>query len=159
MFTASHLHAMFIHFPIALLVIGFLAEVISLFSKTGFFKKAGFYLLVLGTLGTIASYLSGNAAGEGIEEGPLAKAIELHEQAATITLWLAIATSLVYAAILIFKYKKSWAKIVSVILFAAIIGGIARTGYLGGQLVYKHGAGVQLALPDFTNTDTGSEEK
>ena len=159
MFTASHLHAMFIHFPIALLVVGFLAEVIALFSKKEFFKKAGFYLLVLGTLGTLASYFSGNAAGEGIEEGPLAKVMELHEQAATITLWLTIATSSVYAAILIFKYKKSWAKIVSVVLFAAIIGGIARTGYLGGQLVYKHGAGVQLALPDFSNTDTGSEEK
>jgi uncharacterized membrane protein len=159
MFTASHLHAMFIHFPIALLIIGFLSEVISLFSKKEFFKRGGFYLLVLGTLGTIASYLSGNAAGEGIEEGPLEKVMELHEQAATITLWLTIATALVYAAVFIFQYRKSWAKIISIILFAAVIGGIARTGYLGGQLVYKHGAGVQLALPDFSNTDTGSEEK
>lgn len=159
MFTASHLHAMFIHFPIALLIVGFVAEVISLFSEKEFFKNAGFYLLILGTLGTLASYFSGTAAGEGIEEGPLAKVMELHEQAATITLWLTIATSSAYTAILIFKYKKSWAKIVSIILFAAIIGGIARTGYLGGQLVYKHGAGVQLALPDFSNADTGSEEK
>lgn len=159
MFTASHLHAMFIHFPIALLVVGFLAEVISLFSKKMFFKKAGFYLLVLGTLGTIASYFSGNSAGEGIEEGPLANAMALHEQAATITLWLTIATSLAYSAIFIFKYKKNWAKIVTILLFAAIIGGITRTGYLGGQLVYKHGAGVQLALPDFTNATPGSEEK
>jgi len=159
MFTASHLHAMFIHFPIALLIIGFLSEVISLFSKKEFFKKGGFYLLVLGTLGTIASYLSGNAAGEGIEEGPLEKVMELHEQAATITLWLTIVTALAYAAVFIFQYKKSWVKIVSIILFAAVIGGIARTGYLGGELVYKHGAGVQLALPDFSNTDTGNEEK
>lgn len=159
MFTASHLHAMFIHFPIALLIVGFLSEVISLFSKREFFKRGGFYLLVLGTLGTIASYLSGNAAGEGIEEGPLEKVMELHEQAATITLWLTIATALVYAAVFISQYKKSWVKVVSIILFAAVIGGIARTGYLGGQLVYKHGAGVQLALPDFSSTDAGSEEK
>ena len=85
--------------------------------------------------------------------------MELHEQAATITLWLTVITAIVYVAVFIFQYKQSWAKIVSIILFAAVIGGIARTGYLGGQLVYKHGAGVQLALPDFSNTDTGSEEK
>lgn len=159
MFTANHLHAMFIHFPIALLIVGFLSEVISLFSKKTFFKTGGFYLLILGTLGTIASYLSGNAAGEGIEEGPLGKAMELHEQAATITLWLTIITAVVYVTIFIFKYRQRWMKIVSVILFAAVIGGIARTGYLGGQLVYKHGAGVQLALPDFSNTGTATEEK
>ncbi|HSN09869.1 MAG TPA: DUF2231 domain-containing protein [Hanamia sp.] len=159
MFTASHLHAMFIHFPIALLIVGFLSEVISLFSKKEFFKIGGFYLLVLGTLGTIASYLSGNAAGEGIEEGPLEKVMELHEQAATITLWLTIITAIVYVTIFIFQYKQSWVKIVSIILFAAVIGSIARTGYLGGQLVYKHGAGVQLALPDFSNAGAGTEEK
>ena len=159
MFTASHLHAMFIHFPIALLIVGFLSEVISLFSKKEFFKKGGFYLLILGTLGTIASYLSGNAAGEGIEEGPLEKVMELHEQAATITLWLTIITAIVYVTIFIFQYKQSWVKIVSIILFAAVIGSIARTGYLGGQLVYKHGAGVQLALPDFSNAGIGTEEK
>ena len=159
MFTANHLHAMFIHFPIALLIVGFLAEVISLFSKKEFFKWGGFYLLILGSLGTIASYLSGNAAGEGIEEGPLKDVMELHEQAATITLWLTIITAVVYLTIFIFQYRQRWVKIVSVLLFAAVIGGIARTGYLGGQLVYKHGAGVQLALPDFSNSGTGMEEK
>ncbi len=159
MFTANHLHAMFIHFPIALLIVGFLSEVISLFSKKEFFKRGGLYLLVLGTLGTIASYLSGNAAGEGIEEGPLKEVMELHEQAATITLWLTIITAVLYLTIFIFKYRQRWVKIVSVLLFAAVIGGIARTGYLGGQLVYKHGAGVQLALPDFSHSDTGTEEK
>ncbi len=159
MFTATHLHAMFIHFPIALLIVGFLSEVISLFSKKEFFKRGGFYLLILGSLGTIASYLSGNAAGEGIEEGPLKDVMELHEQAATITLWLTIITAVLYLTIFIFKYRQRWVKIVSVLLFAAVIGGIARTGYLGGQLVYKHGAGVQLALPDFSNSSTGTEEK
>jgi len=33
------------------------------------------------------------------------------------------------------------------------VSAILRTGYLGGQLVYKHGAGVELALPDFSNPD------
>ena len=149
---------MAVHFPIALLMVGFLSEVIAFFYNKTFFRQAAFYLLLLGTLGTIASYLAGKAAGEGIEEGPLEKAMELHEQAATISLWLTIVTAAVYLGIFIFKYKKSWARIASVILFAGVIGAIARTGYLGGQLVYKHGAGVQLALPDFSNPGIDKDE-
>jgi len=153
MISATHLHAMAVHFPIALLIIGFLAEVVSLFVQKQFFRQAAFYLLAAGTLGTIAAYLVGNAAGQGMEEGTLGKAIALHEQAATITLWLTAFTAVVYIAVFFLKYNKSWVRIASIILFASVVVAIARTGYLGGQLVYKHGAGVELALPDFTNPD------
>jgi uncharacterized membrane protein len=153
MISSTHLHAMVVHFPIALLMVGFLFETISFFYKKEFFRQSAFYLLILGMLGTVASYLAGNAAGEGMEEGPLNKAMELHEQAATISLWLTIITALVYGGIYFLKYNRSWLRIIAVLLFAGVIGSIARTGYLGGQLVYKHGAGVELALPDFSNPD------
>lgn len=153
MISATHLHAMAVHFPIALLIIGFLAEVISLFIQKKFFKQAAFYLLITGTFGTVATYLSGNAAGQGMEEGTLGKAIELHEQAATIALWLTIFTAVFYVVVFFLKYSKNWVRIAGIILFASVVGAIARTGYLGGQLVYKHGAGVELALPDFTDPD------
>lgn len=156
MISSTHFHAMVVHFPIALLMAGFLFEVISFFFNKIFFRLSAFYLLLLGALGTIASYLVGNATGNGIEEGSLGKAIELHKQAATTALWLTIFTAVVYLGIYFFKYKRTWARIAAVILFAAVIGSIARTGYLGGQLVYKHGAGVELALPDFSNP--GKEE-
>jgi uncharacterized membrane protein len=151
MLSATHLHAMAVHFPIALLVIGFFAEILSLFMRKPFLRKAALCLLFTGALGTIASYLAGNAAGEGMEEGTLGRAIALHEQAAKVALWLTVFTALVYLAIFYFRYNKNWARIVSIILFAGVVGAIARTGYLGGQLVYKHGAGVELALPDFSN--------
>lgn len=153
MISSTHLHAMVVHFPIALLMVGFLFEVISLFYKKEFFRQSGFYLLILGMFGTVVSYLAGNSAGEGIEEGPLNKAMELHEQAAIISLWLTIITTLVYAGIYFLKYNKSWLRIIAILFFAGVIGSIVRTGYLGGQLVYKHGAGVELALPDFSNPD------
>ncbi len=153
MISATHLHAMIIHFPIALLMVGFLSEVIALFSKKEFFSNAAFYLLLLGALGASAAYLTGSYAGEGIEEGPLKNPMELHEQAATLTLILAIATALFRVVVYYFRYNRNWTKWVGIILFVALVGSVARTGYLGGQLVYSHGAGVQLALPDFGNTD------
>ena len=153
MISATHLHAMIIHFPIALLMAGFFSEVIALFIKKEFFSQAAFYLLMLGALGATAAYLTGGYAGEGIEEGPLKKPMELHEQAATFMLILAIVTALFRVVVYYFRYNRSWTKWVGIILFTALVGSVARTGYLGGQLVYSHGAGVELALPDFNNPD------
>lgn len=151
MISATHLHAMIIHFPIALLMAGFLSEIIAFFFKKEFFSQAAFYLLILGALGASAAYLTGSFAGEGIEEGPLKNPMELHDQAATFTLLLAIITALFRIVVFYFKYNRSWVKWVGILLFTALVGSVARTGFLGGQLVYSHGAGVQLVLPDFNN--------
>ncbi|MGZ5254755.1 MAG: DUF2231 domain-containing protein [Flavitalea sp.] len=153
MLSSTHVHAMVVHFPIALLFVGFTFEILSFFYKTDFYRKSAFYLLVLGTIGTIVSYFAGNAAGAGMEEGTLNKAMEMHEHAATFAFWLTIITSLVYVMTNYLKYKKGWLRIIGVLLFAGVMISITRTGYLGGQLVYKHGAGVELALPDFSSPE------
>ncbi len=149
MITAPHFHALVIHFPIALLLAAFLSELIALFIKKPFFKHASFYLLLLGTLGAIAAYVSGNLAGDGMTDGFLQEPMELHEDAALITLLLAIILALFKAALYYFNYQKTWVKWASLLLFTALAGSVARTGFLGGELVFKHGAGIELALPDF----------
>jgi uncharacterized membrane protein len=149
MITAPHLHAMVIHFPIALLMAGFFSEVISLLIKREFLRQASFYLLLLGTLGAIVSYVSGSYAGGGMTDGMLQAPLEIHEDAALITLWLATITSISRMAMYYFDYQNAWAKWTTFLLYAILIGFVARTGYLGGELVFKHGAGIELALPDF----------
>ncbi|SRX54823.1 DUF2231 domain-containing protein [Aequorivita sp. CIP111184] len=154
MLTAPHIHAMVIHFPIALILVGFLSEIIALISKKPFFKNAAFYLLLLGAVGAIVAYISGSYAGSGMTDGILQEPMELHEEAAVITLWLAIITALFRVAIYYFKYESIWTKWVGIFLFAALVGSVARTGYLGGQLVFQHGAGIELTLPDFGDQTT-----
>jgi len=151
MITATHLHAMIIHFPIALLMAGFLSEVIALFAKKEFFRNASFYLLLLGAIGATAAYITGSSAGEGIEDGPLMAPMDQHQQTATITLWIAIITASFRVIIFYFKYDRKWTRLLAIVLFTILAGAVSRTGYLGGQLVYSHGAGVELALPDFGN--------
>jgi len=142
---------MIIHFPIALIMVGFITEIISLFSKNIFFKNTALYLLILGSLGVVFAYFSGGYAGEGIEEGPLKNPMGLHEQAALISILLAVSTTLFKVVFFFFKQNTIWVKWVGILLFSALVGAVIRTGYLGGQLVYSHGAGVELALPDFNN--------
>ena len=149
MITAPHIHAMVIHFPIALIVVGFLSELIGLATKKEFFKNTAFYLLLLGSLGVVVAYISGSYAGDGMTDGILQKPVELHEEAAEVTLWLSIITALFRVGLYYFKFQAPWVKWVSILFFFALVASVARTGYLGGQLVFKHGAGIELALPDF----------
>jgi uncharacterized membrane protein len=157
MISATHLHAMIVHFPIALLMVGFLSELIGFITGKSFFKKASFYLLLLAAAGAATAYFTGDAAGEGLEGGSLKKAMDLHEQAAVITLWLTVAAALVRTAFELLKGKMKWLNIAAFILFAAAVAGVGRTGYLGGQLVYKHAAGVELVFGNM-NIDSNEED-
>jgi uncharacterized membrane protein len=146
MISSTHLHAMIVHFPIALLLVGFLADVLALFSPRSFFRQAALSLLVLGTAGVVAAFFSGNAAGEGMEEGSLGQAMSLHAQAAQITLWLSLSAALFRVGAMLLKQNCRWARVISFVLVTLSAVAVSRTGYLGGQLVFKHAAGVELSL-------------
>jgi uncharacterized membrane protein len=158
MFDFNHLHPMIVHFPIALLFVGFLSDAIGLISKKEFFIRAGFYLLILGTIGVVSAYLSGNYAGEGVSEaGALKQALETHEDAATISLWIMVGTALVRIAMVVLKkYTGIYRWIAFVIFFLGVLS-IARTGFYGGELVYKHAAGVTLDF-GFGNLDSSNPD-
>jgi uncharacterized membrane protein len=142
-------------------LVGFLFELISFISKKPFFPQASFSLLMLAAASAIFAFLTGDAAGEGMEGGRLETAMEAHEQAAAITLWLTIAAAAVKLAMVIIKREIKWLKIAAFILFSGAVAGVARTGYLGGQLVYKHAAGVELSfgILDKAKSENVSNEK
>ena len=60
MIPTEHFHPMLVHFPIALVMIGFLADLASLIIKKELcFPKISFYLLIIGTLGALAAVTTG----------------------------------------------------------------------------------------------------
>ncbi len=147
MFDTNHLHPMIVHFPIALLLVGFLFEVLSLFIKKEVFSTAAFYLLILGTLGVIGAYISGDIAGDGISEsGMLKNALDSHEDAAFIALCIAVSASIIKTGYVLLKKNYLALKWLSFVLFLCGAIAVCRTGYYGGQLVYKYAAGVQLNI-------------
>jgi len=151
MFTATHLHAMIVHFPVALVLVAFFTEILGIIFKKKFYQEATFYILLLATIGASVAYITGNAAGDGMDGGSLLQAMEAHEKAATFTLVFTIAAFVAKSALYILKKQILWLKILSFVLLMAAAGGVASTGYLGGQLVYKHAAGVELGFSNFGN--------
>ncbi|BAX81671.1 DUF2231 domain-containing protein [Labilibaculum antarcticum] len=149
MFTATHLHAMIVHFPVALVLVAFFTEVLGLILKKKFYQQATFYILFLAALGAIVAYLTGDAAGDGMDGGSLGLAMEAHAEAASFTLWFTIAAAGAKSALYILKKEILWLKILAFVLLLAAAGGVVRTGYLGGQLVFKHAAGVELGFSNF----------
>lgn len=157
MILPTHLHAIIVHFPVALLIVGFLIEIVAIIFKRKLMFAISFYLLIIGSGATILAYISGYYAGDGIEDGPLKEPMSMHQSAALITLCLACVTSVVYAVKSNFKQSNRAINVFVFLLYASLFTSILRTGYLGGQLVYKHGVGVELELPDF-NSDVKSLE-
>lgn len=145
---------MVVHFPVALLITGFISEIAHIFTRKQFFRQAGLYLLLLGAAGAVVAWFSGNAAGDGMEEGSLGRAIALHEAAATRAIWATLLAAATRLAVEFSKTRYAWAHVGAFLLYTTSIGATAQTGYLGGQLVFQHGAGVELGLDNFSNDST-----
>lgn len=160
MLDSTHFHAMVVHFPIALVIVGFASEIAGVFFKKDFFATAGLYLLTLGAVSAGVAYFSGDLAGDGVSEsGALKKALETHEEAAGLALWaLAFATAARLALAATGRYRGAL-KAVSLVLFFIGVLAVGRTGYYGGQLVFNHAAGVQFNLGFEFNSGEPSENQ
>jgi len=142
MFSTSHLHPMLVHFPIALVMFGFLAELIFLFLKKEVrISKMGYYLLIVGTLTALLAWLTGNFFTSPMD-GAAGQVKETHELFATITLVLLLVTSILRTTLLMMKTENSLLKTVSFILYACAAVTVSITGYLGGTLVYNYMLGL-----------------
>lgn len=136
------LHPLIVHFPIAMLLLGVIAQIVA-FWKRDFFDKLATYLFTGGLITGIAAYVSGEE-GERfakIRFGATKSLIETHAA-------LALATLLVFGVIAALKLIRSIRQIravSAVVLVLSLIGGglIAATGHYGGKIVYNPEGAVQ----------------
>jgi len=142
MFNTAHLHPLIVHFPIALLIVGFVADTVyMLYKKEACLSKIGFYLMLTGTLGTIAAVLSGNFFTEEMS-GTAESIRERHETLANITMYLMIVASIL-RIILVKKGKaESIAGLGVYILYLIGVILVGYTGLLGGTLVFNYMIGL-----------------
>ena len=137
MLSTEHFHPMLVHFPIALVMIGFLADLASLLIKKEIcLPKISFYLLILGTLGAFAAVLSGLIFTNEMS-GAAGEVRETHELLAFATVSVLTVTSIL-RIILLRKPDNKGLKLLAFILYAVAAVCVSLTGALGGTLVYNY---------------------
>jgi uncharacterized membrane protein len=143
MFNIDHLHPMIVHFPVALIIVGFAAEVVSLFFKSEkCLSKTGFYLLILGTLAAIAAWSTGQLFTDHPSEGAILDVFEKHKTGALITMILMIIASAVRIWVMVQKKEKTQLKWVAFGFYFLGFASVAFTGLMGGLMVYSYMIGL-----------------
>lgn len=150
----SHLHPILVHFPIALIFAAVFTYFLGSLLKSDEFLVTAKWTLFLGTLGAVAAVGSGFLAEEAVSmTGEVSEIFEWHERMAFVTLLLALtACAWGFLAKVYFpgKGKKAFFLLLVILGFCLMM-----TGYLGGQLVYTHGVGVQAGRGDPVHTASG----
>ena len=142
MFDTSYLHPMIVHFPIAIIMIGFLFDLSSLFiSREKCLSSMGLYLEVIGMFAAIAAFGSGYFLTSPME-GDAGIMREQHQLFATLTL-ISIILATFFRLLLVYQKKEeSYLKYAAMSLFLLAFVFVIITGHLGGLLVYENMIGL-----------------
>lgn len=135
---SSPLHPLLVHFPIALLFIGVVAQFLT-FWKEDYFEKIALFLLPTGFVFAVISYVTGDSA-EGYAFDHWGRQVDsiihTHETYALITLVVFGAITALKLLNLIIPLK--WIKPLVLILCLSGIITLSLTGHYGGKIVYDH---------------------
>lgn len=149
-FTTQMIHPMLVHFPIALILVGFLFATITLFcgkcckkcatsdhgkSSVSCMEKVGFYLLTLGSLSAVAALAAGYLFTKEMV-GVMGEMRTTHASMALAAMVVAIIACAIYAYYIYSTKKVRQVLYIGYALYviAAVLIGI--TGHLGGEMVF-----------------------
>ena len=143
MFEAiAPLHPRFVHFPIALSLVGVLFLVFGLLRRQERFTDYGQWSLLLGWLGVMAAVVTGLIDQASAPHEAAVVAIINQHITAGIALLIASGLALYWPL----RNKKLWstpARWGYLALLAAIVLLVLVESWLGGKLVYEFGVGVK----------------
>jgi uncharacterized membrane protein len=138
MFDTTHLHPMIVHFPIGLITVGFMADLISLYYKSEkCLSKTGFYLMVLGALAAVAAWSTGHLFAGEPTQGEIVKVFERHETGAFITMILIILGAAFRIWLVVQKKEETEMKWIAFGFYLLAFAAVTYTGFMGGTMVYN----------------------
>jgi uncharacterized membrane protein len=142
MFNTSHFHPMLVHFPIAIITVGFLFDFLSLLvKKDPCLSRTGYWLEVIGMVGAIFAFGSGYFFTSPME-GEAGIMRDKHELYATLTLVSIILATMFRVVINYMNKETTNLKYISLGLFFISMVFVSVTGYLGGTLVIEFMIGL-----------------
>ena len=156
------LHPLIVHFPIALLTLGAIVQLIALW-RPDFWNRLANFSLITGFISGVAAYLTGDAGEHFARQvfGTKEEAIHLHESFAFFTLVVfgVIVAIKIYQMFPLFSQLKKYARFSSskvfipLLLVLSLAGGtlVFLTGHYGGKLVYSSNAQVDSSATTTMN--------
>jgi uncharacterized membrane protein len=150
LFEANKLHAMLVHFPIAISIVGLIMLVI--FSFTGGTNNGWRWACVLiYCIGMSTAFLAAqaggsamhNAAGHVTSDAVTARMHEHAQMGSKVWMFLAVTTTLITLTAIPYNGPRIGFLVLSVVSALATVGWIGVTAHHGGTLVYAHAVGVE----------------
>ncbi len=133
---------MLVHFPIAIITVGFLFDLLSFaFKKETWLNKAGYWLEIIGMAGAIFAFGSGYFFTSPME-GEAGMMREKHEFFATASLISIIVATLFRIVVDYMNKETTNMKYLSLGLYFIALVFVSITGYLGGTLVLDYMIGL-----------------
>ena len=103
-------------------------------------------MLIVGTLGACAAVVSGDPAAHRADElqGVPKEAIESHEDAGKIAMWMGLGAVVTRAIAGGMGAARPWVAGIALLLHVFAASAVGMASYRGGKLVYEHGASVRV---------------
>lgn len=158
------LHPAIVHFPIVLILFGTVGAVASVFLRRWHLPWLAAGLLALGVIGAFAATWSGETAAEVVGElsPAVEELLEQHEDWGERTRTVALVAAflmILSASIGRFPRVARTVAVVGAIVAIASAFCVIETGHYGGQLVYRHGVGINLAVDSGSTVAPSPKEK
>jgi uncharacterized membrane protein len=137
-FVSHPLHPILVHFPIALFSTAVIFGLLGVLLRKEFLRQAETWLLAFGLVSGVLAAI----AGLWNEEGIIAAGVPPFERHET----LGLSTLAVFGILLVLRLGKGRAWVPrspTLYITLAAAGLLGTTGFFGGELVYRYGAGVQ----------------
>lgn len=133
---------MLVHFPIAVITVGFLFDLVSVFvKKEPCLSRTGYWLEIVGMAGAVVAFGSGYFF-TGTMEGEAGIMREWHEFFATATL-VSIIIATVFRIVITYLNKETTGmKYIALGMFFIALVFVTITGHLGGTLVIDYMIGL-----------------
>jgi uncharacterized membrane protein len=138
MFNTDDIHPMIVHFPVALIIAGFLAEVVShIFKGEKCFSKTAFYLMILGALAAVVAWATGHLFANEPTQGEILGVFVKHKTGALITMLIMILGSAFRIWLVVQKKEETQLKWIAFGFYLLAFAAVSFTGFMGGTMVYN----------------------